>query len=132
MLLSSVADQGSDLAGADFTFVQLSDSHIGFNKDANNNVVGTLQEAISRIKALPQKPDLIIHTGDLTHLAEPDEFDTVDQVLKGTGVDDIFYVPGEHDVLSDNGVEYHNRFGKGTNGDGWFSFTIAASTLSAS
>ncbi len=110
-------------AGADFTFVQISDSHIGFNKDANNNVIGTLQEAINRIKALPTKPDLIIHTGDLTHLAEADEFDTVDQALKGTGVSDIFYVPGEHDVLNDNGEQYRNRFAKGTNGDGWYSFT---------
>jgi 3',5'-cyclic AMP phosphodiesterase CpdA len=82
-----------------------------------------LQEAINRIKALPVKPDLIIHTGDLTHLAEADEFDTVDQALKGTGVSDIFYVPGEHDVLSDNGEQYRNRFAKGTNGDGWYSFT---------
>src|SRR3984893_5938257 len=123
MLLAPASDQGGGAAGADFTFVQISDSHIGFNKDANNNVLGTLQEAINRIKALPTKPDLIIHTGDLTHLAQADEFDTVDQALKGTGVSDIFYVPGEHDVLSDNGEHYRNRFAKGTNGDGWYSFT---------
>jgi Icc protein len=123
MLLAPASDQGGGAAGADFTFVQISDSHIGFNKDANNNVIGTLQEAIGRIKALPTKPDLIIHTGDLTHLAEADEFDTVDQALKGTGVSDIFYVPGEHDVLNDNGEQYRNRFAKGTSGDGWYSFT---------
>ena len=122
MLLAPASDQGG-AAGADFTFVQISDSHIGFNKDANNNVIGTLQEAINRIKALPTKPDLIIHTGDLSHLAEADEFDTVAQALKGTGVSDIFYVPGEHDVLNDNGEQYRNRFAKGTNGDGWYSFT---------
>src|SRR5258708_11858255 len=122
MLLAPASDQGGGAAGADFTFVQISDSHIGFNKDANNNVIGTLQEAIGRIKALPTKPDLIIHTGDLTHLAEADEFDTVDQALKGTGVSDIFYVPGEHDVLNDNGEQYRNRFGKGTNGAGLDSF----------
>jgi 3',5'-cyclic-AMP phosphodiesterase len=122
MLLAPASDQGAG-AGADFTFVQISDSHIGFNKDANSNVIGTLQEGINRIKALPTKPDLIIHTGDLTHLAEADEFDTVDQALKGTGVNDIFYVPGEHDVLNDNGEQYRNRFAKGTNGDGWYSFT---------
>ena len=90
MLLAAASDQGGGAAGSDFTFVQISDSHIGFNKDANNNVIGTLQEAINRIKALPTKPDLIIHTGDLTHLAEADEFDTVDQALQGTGVSDIF------------------------------------------
>jgi Icc protein len=123
MLLAPASDQGGGAAGADFTFVQISDSHIGFNKDANNNVIGTLQEAIGRIKALPAKPDLIIHTGDLTHLAEADEFDTVDQALKGTGVSDIFYVPGEHDILNDNGEQYRNRFAKGTSGDGWYSFT---------
>src|SRR5258707_1632996 len=123
MVLAPGYDQGGGAAGADFTFVQISDSHIGFNKDANNNVIGTLQEAIGRIKALPTKPDLIIHTGDLTHLAEADEFDTVDQALKGTGVSDIFYVPGEHDVLNDNGEQYRNRFAKGTSGDGWYSFT---------
>ena len=123
LLAAATAPGGGGTAGADFTFVQISDSHIGFNKDANNNVIGTLQEAIGRIKALPTKPDLIIHTGDLTHLAEADEFDTVDQALKGTGVNDIFYVPGEHDVLSDNGEQYRNRFAKGTIGDGWYSFT---------
>jgi 3',5'-cyclic AMP phosphodiesterase CpdA len=123
LLAAATAPGGGGTAGADFTFVQISDSHIGFNKEANNNVIGTLQEAIGRIKALPTKPDLIIHTGDLTHLAEADEFDTVDQALKGTGVSDIFYVPGEHDVLSDNGEQYRNRFAKGTIGDGWYSFT---------
>src|SRR5258708_22329791 len=106
MLLAPASDQGGSAAGADFTFVQISDSHIGFNKDANNNVIGTLQEAIGRIKALPAKPYLIIPTGDLTHLAEADEFDTVDQALKGTGGSDIFYVPGEHDVLTDHGEQY--------------------------
>src|ERR1700751_159568 len=70
MLLSAAAPQGGGVAGADFTFVQLSDSHIGSNKEANNNVIGTLQEAIARIKALAKRPDLIIHTGDLTHLAQ--------------------------------------------------------------
>jgi 3',5'-cyclic-AMP phosphodiesterase len=123
MLLAAATGQSGGTVGGDFTFVQISDSHIGFNKEANTNVIGTMQEAIGRIKALPKKPDLIIHTGDLTHLAEADEFDTVDQMLKGTGVSDIFYVPGEHDVLSDNGEQYRNRFAKGTNGDGWYSFT---------
>jgi 3',5'-cyclic-AMP phosphodiesterase len=123
MLLAAATGQSGGTVGSDFTFVQISDSHIGFNKEANTNVIGTMQEAIGRIKALPKKPDLIIHTGDLTHLAEADEFDTVDQMLKGTGVSDIFYVPGEHDVLSDNGEQYRNRFAKGTNGDGWYSFT---------
>jgi 3',5'-cyclic AMP phosphodiesterase CpdA len=109
--------------GADFTFVQISDSHIGFNKEANKDVIGTMREAVARIRGLPAKPDLIIHTGDLTHLADPDEFDTVKEIIKETGVNDVFFVPGEHDVLNDNGAQYRDRFGQGTFGNGWYSFT---------
>jgi Icc protein len=114
--------RAADAPAADFSFVQISDSHIGFNKEANPDVVGTLKQAVAKIKALPQKPDLIIHTGDLSHLSETSEFDTLNEVIKDTGVSDIFYVPGEHDVLNDNGAQYRERFGKGTQGNGWFSF----------
>jgi 3',5'-cyclic-AMP phosphodiesterase len=114
--------RAADAPAGDFTFVQISDSHIGFNKEANPDVVGTLKQAVAKIKALPKKPDLIIHTGDLTHLSEADEFDTLNEVLKDTGVSDIFYVPGEHDVLNDNGAQYRERFGKGSQGNGWMSF----------
>src|SRR4051794_6641394 len=69
-------------AAADLTFVQLSDSHIGFSKEPNKDVIGTFQQAIDRVNALPQAPALVLHTGDLTHLSKPQEFDTVDQVLK--------------------------------------------------
>jgi hypothetical protein len=113
--------RAADVATGDFTFVQISDSHIGFNKEANPDVVGTLKLAVAKIKALPKKPDLIIHTGDLSHLSEPEEFDTLSEVLKDTGVSDIFYVPGEHDVISDNGAQYRERFGKGSQGTGWYS-----------
>src|SRR5260221_14578693 len=109
----------ADASTGDFSFNQISDSHIGFNKDANPDVVGTLKQAVAKIKSLPKKPDLIIHTGDLSHLSEPEEFDTLSEVLKDTGVSDIFYVPGEHDVISDNGVQYRERFGKGSQGTGW-------------
>lgn len=105
-----------------FSFVQISDSHIGFNKDANKDVAGTLREAIARINALPQAPDFVLHTGDLTHLSEAEEFDTLDQLLKGLKTSQIFYVPGEHDVMGDNGKRYLERFGKGTKGQGWYSF----------
>jgi 3',5'-cyclic-AMP phosphodiesterase len=105
-----------------FNFAQISDSHIGFNKAANPDVVGTLKEAIARINALPTAPDFILHTGDLSHLSAPDEFDTLEQLLKTTKTGRIFYVPGEHDVLNDNGKQYRDRFGKDTKGDGWFSF----------
>jgi len=106
----------------DFSFVQISDSHIGFNKPANTDVVGTLKQAIAKINALPTAPDFILHTGDLSHLSEPEEFDTLDQLLKTTKAGKVFYVPGEHDVISDGGKEYRARYGKGAKGSGWFSF----------
>jgi 3',5'-cyclic AMP phosphodiesterase CpdA len=108
--------------GADFTFVQISDSHIGFNKPANPDVTATLQTAIDKINALPTKPDFIIHTGDLSQLSKPAEFDTLDQVLKSASAKQVYFVPGEHDMLSDNGDEFLQRYGKGTKGNGWFSF----------
>ncbi|HVP64301.1 MAG TPA: cupredoxin domain-containing protein [candidate division Zixibacteria bacterium] len=104
-----------------FTFAQISDSHIGFDKPANTDVTATLQTAIDKINALPSAPDLIIHTGDISHLAKPGEFDTATQVLKGAK-SNIFYVPGEHDVATDNGQQYHERFGKDAVGAGWHSF----------
>ena len=111
-----------DTMAATFSFVQISDSHIGFSKDANKNVIGTLQEAVAKINALPVAPDFILHTGDLSHLAEAEEFDTLEQILKSSKAKKVFYVPGEHDVLNDNGKQYRERFGKGTFGGGWFSF----------
>ncbi|MDD5262030.1 MAG: metallophosphoesterase [Methylacidiphilales bacterium] len=113
---------GAAAAGADFTFVQISDSHIGFNKPANKDVAATCREAIRRINALPQAPDFILHTGDLSHLSEAAEFDTLDQILQECKTKQVFYVPGEHDILSDNGAQYLQRFGKGTHGTGWYSF----------
>jgi 3',5'-cyclic-AMP phosphodiesterase len=107
---------------AGFSFVQISDSHIGFNKEANKDVTATLQEAISRINALDHTPDFLIHTGDLSHLSKPTEFDTLDQVLKSAKAGHTFFVPGEHDMLADNGQQYMARYGKGTKGTGWFSF----------
>ena len=106
----------------DFTFVQISDSHIGFNKAANPDVTATLQVAIDKINALPQKPDFIIHTGDLSQLSKPSEFDILDQVLKNSSAKQVYYVPGEHDMLTDNGEQYLQRYGKGTKGAGWYSF----------
>ena len=108
--------------GSSFSFVQISDSHIGFNKPANPDVTATMQEAISSINALPQTPDFIIHTGDLTHQSKPKEFDDMDGVLRGCKVKDVFYVPGEHDTSVDDGQLYRERFGKNTKGTGWYSF----------
>ena len=106
----------------DFTFIQISDSHIGFNKEANPDVVGILKSAITKINGMPNAPDFTIHTGDLSHLSKPAEFDTLDQLLKSAKTDKIYYVPGEHDVLNDNGKQYFDRYGKGTMGTGWYSF----------
>jgi 3',5'-cyclic-AMP phosphodiesterase len=105
-----------------FQFVQISDSHIGFNKPANTDVNATLQIAIDKINALPQAPDFLIHTGDLTHLAKPAEFDTLGQLLQGAKAKQVYYVPGEHDNATDDGKEYLARYGKATKGTGWYSF----------
>jgi 3',5'-cyclic AMP phosphodiesterase CpdA len=118
----ALAAESAAGAAADFSFVQISDSHIGFNKPANTDVVATLKQAIAKINALPAAPDFILHTGDLSHLSEPEEFDTLDQLLKSAHAGHIFHVPGEHDVISDNGGEFRARYGKGAKGDGWFSF----------
>jgi len=112
---------GLILPKSDFSFVQISDSHIGFNKAANPDVVSTLQAAIDKINNMPAAPSFVLHTGDLSHLAQADEFDTLEQSLKSVKTDQIFYVPGEHDV-TDNGKLYLERYGKGTLGDGWYSF----------
>src|SRR5277367_3602450 len=116
-----LANPGS-IAGAELNFVQISDTHIGFNKPANTDVIGTFKAAIDRINALPKAPEFMLHTGDLSHLAQADEFDTVEQMLKTAKASKTFYVPGEHDILSDNGALYLQRFGKGTQGNGWYSF----------
>jgi 3',5'-cyclic AMP phosphodiesterase CpdA len=115
--------QAAESAKGTFSFVQISDSHIGFNKEGiNTDVAGTLKAAIERINALPEPPDLILHTGDLTHLSAAEEFDTLGQLLKSAKTQQIFYVPGEHDVTGDNGKLYLERFGRKTKGNGWYSF----------
>jgi Icc protein len=108
-------------SSGDLRFVQISDSHIGFDKPANTDVTATLRAAIAKIKAAPEQPSFILHTGDLTHLSKPAEFDTLQQALSELSMP-VFYVPGEHDVLEDDGKSYLQRFGKGTQGAGWQSF----------
>ena len=127
--MSQLVDKGTGklkpgivLPRADFSFVQISDSHIGFNKAANPDVMGTLQATIDKINAMSSAPSFVLHTGDLSHLSQKEEFDALDQSLKSVKTDRIFYVPGEHDVLNDNGKSYLERYGKGTKGQGWYSF----------
>jgi 3',5'-cyclic AMP phosphodiesterase CpdA len=105
-----------------FTFLQISDSHIGFNKPANPDALGTLREAIGKVKAVQSRPAFMIHTGDITHLSKPDEFDNADQIISEAKLD-VHYVPGEHDFIDEGlGKAYLDRYGKGTKGQGWYSF----------
>jgi 3',5'-cyclic AMP phosphodiesterase CpdA len=110
-----------DLKG-ELSFVQISDSHMGFAKPANPDVTATLKAAIDKINALPVAPEFLLHTGDISHLSKAEEFDTVDQILKSATAKDVFFVPGEHDVLNDEGKQYRERYGKDTQGAGWHSF----------
>jgi Icc protein len=120
-VLSSRAFGAQGGPRGDFSFVQLSDSHIGFAKPPYLDVTATLQVAVDRINALSVPPDLLVHTGDLTHLAKPEEFDTVAEVLKSVKVGKVLYVPGEHDFDADDNKLYLDRYGKGTRGRGWHS-----------
>jgi len=111
-----------DAGKGQLSFVQISDSHMGFNKPANPDVIGTLKAAVDKIKALALPPEFILHTGDVSHLAKPEEFDNVDQILKSANARDIFFVPGEHDMLDDGGKAFRDRYGRGSEGHGWYSF----------
>jgi len=117
----SLADAAvTPLSAATRTFVQISDSHIGFDGKANGDVVATFQQAIDKINALPVAPEFVIHTGDLTHSSKPEEFDALQQILGAKR--QVFYVPGEHDTSVDDGKMYLERYGKGTKGNGWYSY----------
>ncbi len=101
--------------------MQISDSHIGFNKEANPDPNATLQAALDRIAKLPKKPAMLLHTGDVTHLSKPEEFDTAEQIMKGAKFE-THYIPGEHDVIGDDGKQFFARFGKQATPGGWYSF----------
>jgi 3',5'-cyclic-AMP phosphodiesterase len=104
-----------------FTFVQISDTHIGFSKDANPDPNATLQVALDRIGTLPRRPAMMLHTGDVTHLSKPAEFDTAVQLMAAAKFE-THYVPGEHDVIGDDGKQFFERFAKESNPGGWYSF----------
>ena len=103
------------------TFAQISDSHVGFDKPANPNARGTLEEAIAKINGLPQKPAFMIHTGDISHLSKEKEFDNADSIISQSRLD-VHYVPGEHDFLDPEQKLYRERYARGANGAGWYSF----------
>ena len=120
--LSRLSELNPAEAKGELSFVQISDSHMGFNKPANPDVAGTLKAAVDKINDLTVAPEFMLHTGDISHLSKPEEFDTVDQILKSAKPKDVFYVPGEHDVLNDDGKQFLERYGKGSKGSGWYSF----------
>jgi 3',5'-cyclic AMP phosphodiesterase CpdA len=103
-------------------FVQISDSHIGFNKEANPDVNGTLTQAIDIVNGMADQPALIIHTGDITHLSKPAEFDMAQQLFSRLRTTEIHTTPGEHDTTDPTVTEYFNRFGKASNNKGYYSF----------
>jgi 3',5'-cyclic AMP phosphodiesterase CpdA len=103
-------------------FLQISDSHIGFNQAANPDVAGTLKQTIALVNAMPVKPALTIHTGDITHLSKAEQFDDAAQLLSGLNITELHTVPGEHDVTDGAGTEYFKRFGKASDNKGYYSF----------
>jgi len=114
-------DQAIAKEASGLTFLQISDSHMGFDKPANPNAKGTLEEAIARIKALPEKPAFMIHTGDITHLSKVSEFDDAEKIISDARLD-VHYVPGEHDLIDPEIKLYKERYGRGTKGPGYYSF----------
>jgi hypothetical protein len=120
--LSRLTELTPTAMDGELRFVQISDSHLGFNKPANPDVAATLKAAVEKINALPAPPEFLLHTGDISHLSKPEEFDAVDQILKGASAKAVFFVPGEHDVLNDDGKQYLERYGRGARGGGWYSF----------
>lgn len=121
----ATAAPAAEPAGATLRFAQVSDSHIGFHGAANPDVVGSFGRAITSINNLGYRPDFVIHTGDLTHLSTPEQFDQVRQMMGGIDAPHVFTVPGEHDSVDDAGQKYRAAFGAGSRGDGWYSFDIA-------
>jgi hypothetical protein len=109
-------------SGSGLSFIQISDTHIGF-KAGNQDVTATLRLALNKINKSPETLDLLLHTGDISHSSKPAEFDIAQQLIKSAKVGQAFYVPGEHDTAIDGGARYKERFGKGTSGIGWYSFT---------
>jgi 3',5'-cyclic AMP phosphodiesterase CpdA len=113
--------QAAEASASGLTFLQISDSHVGFDKAANPHALATLEEAIGKIKTLPAKPSFMIHTGDITHLSKASEFDDAEHIISQSRLD-VHYVPGEHDFIDEEVKLYRERYGRGTKGAGWYSF----------
>jgi len=118
-----ITEASAQDTAAGFSFVQISDTHVGFKGEANHDAAATLQQVVDRVNAMRPAPAFLLHTGDQTHGQKAGAFDTVAEILKGARVEKAFYVPGEHDVFLDGGKEYLSRYGQGTvGGRGWQSF----------
>jgi 3',5'-cyclic AMP phosphodiesterase CpdA len=107
---------------ADFTFAQISDSHLGFQGKANADVAASFQGSIDLVNSLPDRPEFVIHTGDVTHFSTVDQFDQAKQMMGSLRTGQVLVLPGEHDAVDDDGSKYLGVFGQGTQGQGWFSF----------
>ena len=114
--------KAADVPTGGLTFVQISDTHLGFKGEANPDVPGTVRRAVEMINPLPTRPAFVVHTGDITHLSKPQEFDDAAQLLKELKIDRVHYIPCEHDMLDDGPAGYLKRYGAGKQGNGWFSF----------
>jgi hypothetical protein len=121
-LALALTDRKLSGAGGVPLFVQISDTHIGFNKEANPDVAGTLRQTIELVNAMPVSPALILHTGDITHLSRPEEFDIASQLLSQLRVTELHTTPGEHDVADATVSEYFNRYGQASDRRGYYSF----------
>ncbi|HTV85737.1 MAG TPA: metallophosphoesterase [Dyella sp.] len=117
-----LSDGKAATGDASFSFVQISDSHIGFHKAPNMDVSGTLRQSLAAIRSQAIRPAFVMHTGDLTHLSKPEQFDTLAGLMQEGQAGKVFYVPGEHDVIGDNGAEFFRRFGERQQAGGWYSF----------
>ncbi|BBY38982.1 hypothetical protein MMAN_31160 [Mycobacterium mantenii] len=118
-------------AAPSLRFAQISDSHLGFTGAPNPDVTGTFGRAIDQVNNLGYTPDFVIHTGDLTHLSSPEQFDQAKQMMSGLKTPHVCTVPGEHDSVDDAGQKYRNAFGAGSVGDGWYSLDVAGVHLIA-
>jgi 3',5'-cyclic AMP phosphodiesterase CpdA len=121
-LAMAATRKGGHAASGIPLFLQISDTHIGFNKEANPDVAGTLKQTIALVNAMPVKPHLTIHTGDISHLSKPEEFDLASQLLSGLNITELHTVPGEHDVTDGPGTDYFARFGQASGNRGYYSF----------
>jgi 3',5'-cyclic AMP phosphodiesterase CpdA len=118
--LLGTSARAATASGNDLTFMQISDSHIGFSNAPNTDTAGTLKAAVDQVLRDKGTASLLIHTGDVSHLSRAAQFDTADQIVRGAGLD-THYVPGEHDVLEEDGKSFFERFTKGAD-KGYYSF----------